>query len=136
MTPKQLISPFQDTFDQLKNETRELYLKNAITLCAKVSELLSAYGKELKQTSGWRPMSYNAQIGGSPKSHHCSCQAVDLSDPDEAFGQWCTSNVGRLRELGLYMESLTTTHASSNPKKRWVHLQSVAPRSGSVIFKP
>lgn len=136
MTPQDLILKFKDSFEQLPEETRDLYLKNAIALCGKVSETLSAFGHETKITSGWRPKSYNAQIGGSPNSLHCTCQAVDLWDPDESFGHWCTSNVGRLREIGLYMESLTTTHASADPKKKWVHLQSVAPKSGNVIFIP
>ena len=110
--------------------------KNAQILVCKVSLLMSLYGKELAITSGFRPFSYNKQIGGSDKSLHCYGQAIDLHDPDKSFGEWCVLNVEHLVQNGLYMESLTKTHLSQDPLKRWVHLQSKAPRSGNTIFLP
>ncbi len=146
ITPSMLYSMFKNDFESLPEEKKALYLSNGLLLVAKVSELLSVYGKEPKMTSGWRPKSYNAQIGGSPSSKHLTCQAVDLWDPDKELGLWCTSNVGRLRELKMSMEALEYkdaetgeikgTHASADPAKRWVHLSSVVPPSGHTIFIP
>ncbi len=136
LTTTTLIGRFTKDFDALPDATKELYLKNALKLTARVSELLSAYGKDLTVTSGWRPKSYNLQIGGSTNSHHCTCLAIDLWDPDKAFGLWCMANLNRLKEIGLYMEALTTTHKSPEKEKRWVHLQAIAPKSGSTVFNP
>ena len=67
--------------------------KNARALISKVSELMSAFGENLQINSGFRPHSYNAQIGGSKNSSHCDGSAVDLADPDKRFGQWCLLNI-------------------------------------------
>ena len=110
--------------------------KNAQILICKVSLLMSLFGKELVISSGYRPFSYNKQIGGSEKSLHCWGLACDFLDPDKAFGEWCILNIEHLVQNGLYMESLTKTHASYKPEGRWVHLQSKAPRSGNTVFLP
>jgi Peptidase M15 len=137
ITPTSLISMFKKDFDQLDSVTQELYTKNATKLTARVSELVSRWGgKEPQMTSGWRPKSYNARIGGSTNSKHCSCEAIDLWDPDMSFGKWCFENQAVLKEIGLYMEALTTTHKSDQPSKRWLHLQSSPPRSNSTVFNP
>ncbi len=136
MTPSDLIGKFEKDFDALNEDLKEQYLKNAALITSKASELLSAYGKEAAITSGWRPLSYNLQVGGSKNSKHITMQAVDLWDPEKKLGEWCVANIERLKEVGIYMESLATTHASSDPKKRWVHWQCVAPKSGSIIFNP
>lgn len=109
-------------------------LKNAQVILAKASELLSRAGyKVIKITSGFRPKSYNKQIGGSPTSKHCYGQAIDLWDPDKSLGHWCLENLNTLEELGLYMEDLSTTHKDPH---RWVHLTYVAPKSGKRVFLP
>lgn len=136
MTPNDLIGKFKKDFDLLKEDTKEQYLKNANMITARASELLSAFGKDLPITSGWRPASYNAQVGGSPNSKHCTCQAVDIWDADKKLGEWCVANIERLKDVGIWMESLATTHKSDDPKKRWVHWQCVAPKSGNIIFNP
>ena len=136
MTIKELIGKFKKDFDLLNSDKKEEYLKNAQLITSKASELLSAFGTQLPITSGWRPASYNAQVGGSVHSKHLTCLAVDLWDADKKLGEWCVANVERLKEVGIYMESLATTHASSDPKKRWVHWQCVAPKSGNIIFNP
>jgi uncharacterized protein YcbK (DUF882 family) len=136
MTSSDIIGKFKKDFDALNDDLKEQYLKNATLISSKASELLSAFGKDMPITSGWRPLSYNLQVGGSKNSKHISCLAVDLHDPDKKLGEWCVANIERLKEVGIYMESLATTHASSDPKKRWVHWQCVAPKSGSIIFNP
>jgi uncharacterized protein YcbK (DUF882 family) len=136
MTANDIIGKFKKDFEALNDDLKEQYLKNATLISSKASELLSAFGKDMPITSGWRPQSYNLQVGGSKNSKHCLCLAVDLHDPDKKLGEWCVANIERLKEVGIYMESLATTHASSDPKKRWVHWQCVAPKSGSIIFNP
>jgi hypothetical protein len=75
-------------------------------------------------------------VGGSSSSKHIFAQAIDVSDPERAFGNWLAANVALLRTRGCAIESLTTTHASEDPLKRWVHLQIVIPASNNVIFTP
>jgi len=126
---------FLQTWDQI---TAPQFLNaNASMLLSKVSELISrAEIESINITSGWRPSGYNKAIGGAPNSKHVFAQAIDIWDPDKKIGQWCQNNIETLSELGLYMESLMTTHKSDDPNKRWVHLQTVAPESGNIIFIP
>ena len=110
---------------------------NTNKIIARASELLSRAGiTKAYVTSGWRPKSINAAQGGSVNSQHIFCNAIDLFDPDKKIGQWCVQNVEALAEIGLWMESLLTTHASEDPQGRWVHLQDVPPKSGNRIFIP
>lgn len=111
--------------------------KDAKKLIAKVSTLLSLAGVEqFDVTSGWRPVAHNFAIGGSANSHHIFARAIDILDPDCRIGNWAADNIETMRELGLYMESLTVTHAAANRMKRWIHFQTVAPKSGKIIFIP
>ena len=127
-----------DYFKQFRDskEITDDVRKNASVLISKVSMLLSMIPYETTITSGFRPQSYNKKIGGSPNSHHCYGRAVDLWDPEMVVGKWAQSNIQFLLEHGLYMESLCVTHASEKPSGRWVHFQTVAPKSGSQIFIP
>lgn len=108
----------------------------AKALLIKVNVLLATAGIDAPVSSGWRPAAHNFAIGGSQNSKHIFAQAVDLWDPDKRLGEWCMDNQQVLKELGLYMESLSTTHAAANRMKRWVHAQTVAPRSGKTVFIP
>jgi hypothetical protein len=45
-------------------------------------------------------------------------------------------NIEAMKEYGLFMESLKKTHEGNLPSKYWVHWQTVAPRSGSIVFMP
>lgn len=104
--------------------------RNAEKIVAKASELLSAFGEKRAVTSGWRPASINAATpGASKKSHHIFCNAIDLEDHDGRLDKWCVENIERLVELGLYLESPTST-------PRWCHIQQISPRSGARIFMP
>jgi hypothetical protein len=107
----------------------ENILKNAKRIVAKASELLAAFGEKRKVTSGWRPPAINKMNNGAPKSQHLWANAIDLEDGNGRLKQWCITNIERLIELDLYMESPTVTHS-------WVHLQCIAPKSGNRIFVP
>lgn len=112
-------------------------IPNARKIIALASELASLAKFQIKDiTSGYRSASYNKQIGGSPTSKHCFAQAIDISDPDKSFGLWLSSNLEALKERGCAIESLTVTHASDDPAGRWLHLQSLLPKSGHLIFLP
>ena len=128
--------------------TRQMYLKgrekkfeltddlsnNANKIIARASELLSRAGIDKAYvTSGWRPKSINSSVGGAPNSLHIYCLAIDIFDKNKTLGQWCVTNLEALSEIGLWMESLTKTHAGDEP---WVHLQCQAPPSGNRIFLP
>lgn len=81
-------------------------------------------------TSGWRPAAVNASIpNAAPRSHHMSCNAIDLYDPEGVLDDWCMDNLVSLMALGLYLEHPSAT-------KGWCHLQAVAPRSGKRVFYP
>lgn len=136
----------QFSISGLTEDMQEVLLENAAKTVAKLSELLSRFGEERKLTSGYRPPSYNKQVGGSPTSKHLTCQAGDLEDNDKALGEWCYNNLGTLRELGLSMESLSYvdsvtgelkgTHSGFGGLLPWVHLQVIPPPSGHTVFIP
>ncbi len=122
--------------DFITHERHEELAKNAAKIVALASEICARAGVKAVCTSGWRPESHNKRIGGSLKSKHIHCQAIDLWDPDKCLGEWCVSNIEALVELGLYMESLTVTHKSPERTGRWLHLQFVAPASSNRVFMP
>ncbi len=118
-------------------EADEQVKKNARALISKVSELLSRAGiKDITVTSGFRPSDFNKSINGAKNSHHCFGNAIDIWDPQKTIGEFCSTNIEQLAELGLWVESLSRTHASDRPQARWIHFQRVSPRSGSRIFLP
>src|SRR5690242_17400126 len=91
--------------------------------------LLQEFGHDRGVNSGWRPPSVNAAVGGSKRSNHMTCKAIDLSDDDGELDAWCMANLDVLARLGLWLE-----HPDSTP--RWCHVQTVPPKSGNRIFKP
>lgn len=105
-------------------------IKNYNTLIPLVNQLLEIFFIDNKDaprrnvTSGYRPAEINATIpGAAKKSNHMKCAAVDLGDSDKLLGEWCVKNIDKLKQIGLYMESLSTTHKLKG--KEWVHLQIV-----------
>ena len=146
MTPKEMIGRFENDFNELPKESQQAYWKNMLLTCSKTGQLLSLSGMTAMMTSGWRPAWHNAQVGGAKKSKHLFGQAVDLFDPDKKLGEWAMQNLGLLREVGVYMEALEYvdpidgkkkgTHANDDPNERWVHFQSIAPKSGNIVFQP
>lgn len=99
-------------------------------LLEKLNAVRSAYGKPMTITSGLRSQADQARINpDAPKSKHLLGQAADIYDPSSKFWQWCMANMDLMVELGLYFEDKTATPT-------WVHIQTVAPKSGKRIFKP
>lgn len=66
---------------------------------------------------------------GAAKSQHREARAVDVYDPNRALATWVIANQARMRELGLWIEDPRWTPT-------WVHLQSLAPGSGNLVFVP
>lgn len=102
--------------------------QNMEKLLIAVNLIRDLYGKPLTITSGYRPAAINAAAGGSKKSNHMSCLAVDFADKDRKLTNWCLKNLDILAEAGLYMESPLDAPS-------WVHLQVVAPGSGRRVFR-
>jgi hypothetical protein len=116
--------------------TRELRMNAGITisLANDLLELFHAANPKAAgrdATSGWRPPSVNQKVGGSKKSLHMSCQAVDIEDRDRAFSKWLMTPAGQkaLVQLNLYIEDPAATPT-------WVHVQIVPPKSGKRVYKP
>jgi hypothetical protein len=102
---------------------------NAEDVVEGANELLRHFGSYRKVNSGYRDPESNKKAGGSPKSKHLNCQAIDLEDRDGELSKFCLNNLPLLDLLGLYME-----HPSATPT--WTHLQTVAPGSGKIVFYP
>lgn len=92
-----------------------------------VNRLLEAFGEFRKVNSGYRREVDNLAAGGSPKSKHLTCQAIDLEDKNGKLKTFCQPDV--LADFNLYMEHPDATIS-------WIHLQTVPPKSGSRVFKP
>jgi len=103
---------------------------NAADLLVRVNALLSLYGFPTTLNSGWRPKTVQMKVNPrAPNSKHVSGHAVDIGDVDGKLKNWCMANLIQLERFGLYMEDPNSTPT-------WVHLQSVAPKSGRRVFKP
>lgn len=94
-----------------------------------VNQLLAIAKLPGSVSSGWRPASINAKAGGAKASKHLTAQACDLRDPDGSLSRWCMKNLPELSGCGLFLEHPSKTQG-------WVHLQTVAPKSGKRVFFP
>lgn len=111
-------------------ELSDAHKMNAQNTCNKANALLEMFGKKRRVVSGWRPAIINAATrGAAPNSKHMLCQAVDLEDVNRELTNWCLNNQDKLKGLGLHMEDPRSTPT-------WVHLQTVPPPSGRLIFIP
>lgn len=104
-------------------------LQNAEDTVEGANELLRHYGSYRRVNSGYRDPEANRKAGGSPRSKHLTCQAIDLEDRDGSLAKWCLKNLKLLELIGLWME-----HPDVTPT--WIHLQIVAPGSGNRVFWP
>lgn len=102
---------------------------NLVELLDKINKVRSIYAKPMIVSSGYRPGRYNTAAKGAEKSLHITCQACDFYDAEGVLGTWCLINFRVLQKIGLYVEDPRHTVG-------WVHLQSVAPKSGSIVFIP
>jgi len=112
------------------------FRRNARDLLQRVNWLLAMYRAErpqapaLRVSSGYRPAAINERtFGAAARSHHMTCNAVDLADPDDQFDAWCLASQHLLASYELWLE-----HPDFTP--RWCHLQRVPPRSGRRVFRP
>lgn len=113
--------------------TKEMFY-NLLNLLPKINYIRFLYGKPLHVSSGYRPPSINASVGGSKKSAHLLCMAVDFKDPDGSFALWCLNNLPALKKVGLYMEDPRWTMKKTNAGYAgWVHLDT-RKRSNQVFI--
>jgi uncharacterized protein YcbK (DUF882 family) len=116
------IGPHRDKY------TNEM-VGNATILLSRVNALMAACGFKTTVNSGWRPPAYNATIpNASPTSKHMTMQAIDLRDTGQ-IAAYLNENRQLLKDHGLWMEAPASTRG-------WCHLQSVPPKSGSIVFYP
>lgn len=114
---------------QFPEEYNDGFKCNAESLLKKVNAFFSEIGVSPKVTSGYRPPSINRTIlGAAKRSHHQTCNAIDVEDINGALGIKA-SDPALLEKYGLYLEDPTYT-------KGWVHLQDIPPKSGRRIFIP
>ena len=87
-------------FEDLSSELQA----NTLDLLCRLNAVRGAYGKPMQVTSGYRPEAYNKKIGGSRRSAHIQCQAVDIYAPQgHGLKSWIKKNVKLMEKLGLYL---------------------------------
>lgn len=110
--------------------------QNLERLIIALSKVRAAYGKPMIVSSGYRPSSINASVGGAAKSAHQDCQAADIKDDDGLFANWCMNNLQLLEECGIYIEDGRYTmviDGNGEVKVQWAHLQ-LRPTSRRVFI--
>ena len=80
-------------------------------------------------TCTYRSPEHNARVGGAKKSSHLTGCACDIADADGLLKDYLRTNPELLEECDLYAEDFDSTPT-------WVHLTTLAPKSGRRIFKP
>lgn len=102
---------------QYKNDYTKEISDNIDKLLICLNKFREAYGKPMQVSSGWRPATVNAAIGGAKKSNHTVGLACDFQDKDGKLAEFALKmdKDGKLKEWGLWLE---------NPKftKGWIHL--------------
>ena len=105
-------------------------MQNAAHTVDLANELLTFFGSPRGCNSGWRPKALQMEVNPrAPNSKHITAEAIDIEDKDGNFKRWCVANELLLASLGLHMEDPGSTPT-------WVHIQTVPPKSGRVIFVP
>lgn len=103
---------------------------NANETVSKANDLLEKFGEYRSVNSGYRRLEDNdATANSAKKSNHLICAAVDLEDKDGKLKDYCMANLGILKDIGLWMESPTSTPT-------WTHVQIKSPKSGNRVFLP
>ncbi len=88
-------------------------------LCTEILDPIRInFGKPIRPSSGYRSVSLNRVIGGSPKSQHCKAEAVDIeiagiSNYDLAV--WVTKNLD-------FDQVILECYRQSEPSSGWVHV--------------
>jgi hypothetical protein len=107
---------------------------NLNDLCETLTLLEKIYGSDFTITSGFRTMAdhkriYKAKGIDNPPmgSKHLFGQAADLLDPNGDIMYFLKARPEVMTELGIWCEDGT---------KGWLHVQTIAPRSGKRWFLP
>ncbi len=113
------------------------HLANLKTLHVLVQKLRTAYGKPMSPTNCYRSLAHHLAIYKKKsitdeklipmKSKHLYGQACDFADPTGDLMKWAKANVTILEAIGIWCEEGT---------EGWLHVQSVAPKSGKRFFLP
>lgn len=124
-----------------RDELTDAIARHAAVTVARVNRLLDAMAtdglhaeckadRSSPVASGWRPAAINARVPAAvPDSPHLSGAACDLYDPRNALDDWCLAHAEVLARLELWLEHPEYTEG-------WCHVQIVAPRCGSRVFRP
>jgi hypothetical protein len=143
-TPKVESKPYLITESEIlgkvkKEDMPQEHQDNLEVLLERINAVRYAWAKSMKVTSGYRSMADHLRIYAAKgitdqskipmKSNHLKCAAVDISDPNKDLQKWCTENVDKLEEIGLWMEAFTAT-------PNWCHFQIYPPKSGNRFFNP
>jgi hypothetical protein len=91
-------------------------LESACDLLASVGFLFGKLGIDPILSSGYRPAHFNKVAGGSARSGHLTCEAIDIRDTDGSIAKLLLDNLELLEQLGLYLEDPLYTIG-------WIHLQ-------------
>lgn len=106
---------------QYKKQLNETIKHNATILCLKINQLFNEIDPKItipniiSINSGWRPLEYNAMIGGARSSYHCKAMAIDIQDKDNVISNFLVNNQSYLERLNIRMEHPQNT-------KDWCHL--------------
>lgn len=124
---------FADSIDRGYQPTDQ-ERRNAADLLTAVNNMLDQFGERREMNNGhrtrektldMRAKGYAAALGGA----HETAEGIDLEDEDGALKEWLAGNQHVLMNHGLYMEHPSAT-------RRYVHVQTRAPRSGRRVFFP
>lgn len=102
-------------------------LENACDLLGALGYLFGALNIKPELSSGYRPSHFNKAAGGSARSGHLTCEAIDIRDFDGSIAKLLLDNLELLEQLGLYLEDPSYT-------KGWIHLQTRP--TLKRVFKP
>jgi hypothetical protein len=79
--------------------------ENLMRLLVAANALADAYhastGEQLRINSGYRPGHYNTQAGGSKRSAHLECMAIDWADPTGEVDEWIQAHLPAVAAMGF-----------------------------------
>lgn len=103
---------------------------NLALLSGKLNAFMADYRYPLAINSGLRDQALQKKVNPlAPKSNHLLGLAADIHDEANKLLEYVLSNLEKARDLGLFFENPNWTPT-------WVHIQSVAPKSGHRFFIP
>ncbi len=102
-------------------------VSNMNTLIPRVNQFLEKFEEKRAVNSGYRSPEINKSAGGSKKSNHLICAAIDLEDKDSKLYNFARANEALMKKLGLWAEER---------QGGWLHLQIFPPKSDKRFFMP